>query len=60
MAVLEESLTKYLADTSGNMLTIDRRDIINDDLGLSDDTAASFGCAANPSCLMQHVGSAAT
>jgi hypothetical protein len=43
---VKESLYKYSIDTFGKMLTIDRRDIINDDLGLFEDTAASLGRAA--------------
>lgn len=43
---VKESLYKYSVDTFGKMLTVDRRDIINDDLGLFEDTAASLGRAA--------------
>ncbi|MCA9208137.1 MAG: Mu-like prophage major head subunit gpT family protein [Planctomycetales bacterium] len=43
---VKEALYKYSVDTFGKMLTIDRRDIINDDLGLFEDTAASLGRAA--------------
>jgi len=43
---LQEATYKYSVDTFGKMLTIDRRDIINDDLGLFEDTAASLGRAA--------------
>ena len=43
---LKEATYKYSVDTFGKMLTIDRRDIINDDLGLFEDTAASLGRAA--------------
>jgi phage head maturation protease len=43
---ITESTYQYSVDTFGKMLSIDRRDIINDDLGLFEDTAASFGRAA--------------
>jgi hypothetical protein len=43
---LKEATYKYAIDTFGKMLTIDRRDIINDDLGLFEDTAVSLGRAA--------------
>jgi len=40
---LAEALTAFVVDTFGKMLSIDRRDIINDDLGVFEDAAASFG-----------------
>lgn len=43
---LKEATYKYSVDTFGKMLTIDRRDIVNDDLGVFEDTAASLGRAA--------------
>lgn len=43
---LKEAVYKYAIDTFGKMLTVDRRDIVNDDLGLFEDTAASLGRAA--------------
>ncbi len=43
---LTESTYKFSVDTFGKMLSIDRRDIVNDDLGLFEDTAASLGRAA--------------
>lgn len=43
---IEEATYKYSVDTFGKMLSIDRRDIINDDLSLFDDTARSLGRAA--------------
>jgi hypothetical protein len=36
-------LTTFAVDTFGKMLSIDRRDIINDDLSVFEDAAASFG-----------------
>lgn len=38
-----EALMAYGIDTFGKMLSIDRRDIINDDLGVFQDAAASYG-----------------
>ena len=38
-----EAMMQYQIDTFGKMLSIDRRDIINDDLGLFQDAAASYG-----------------
>ena len=38
-----EALVGYGIDTFGKMLSIDRRDIINDDLGVFEDAAASYG-----------------
>ena len=43
---LKESIYKYSIDTFGRMLTIDRRDIVNDDLGLFQNTAVSLGRTA--------------
>lgn len=43
---VEEWSVQYAIDTFGKMLSIDRRDIINDDLSLFEDTAASLGRAA--------------
>lgn len=43
---VEEWTVEYAIDTFGKMLSIDRRDIINDDLSLFSDTAASLGRAA--------------
>jgi len=43
---VEEWTVDYAIDTFGKMLSIDRRDIINDDLSLFSDTAASLGRAA--------------
>jgi len=41
-----ESATTFKADTFGKMLSIDRRDLINDDLGLFTTTAQALGRAA--------------
>jgi len=41
-----EATYKYSVDTFAKMLSIDRRDIINDDLSLFDDTARAFGRSA--------------
>ena len=43
---VKEATYKYSIDTFGKMLSIDRRDIINDDLSLFDDTARSLGRSA--------------
>jgi hypothetical protein len=43
---IAESTYKYSVDTFAKMLSIDRRDIINDDLSLFDDTARSLGRSA--------------
>lgn len=43
---VEEWAIQYAVDTFGKMLSIDRRDIINDDLGLFNETAMSLGRAA--------------
>ncbi|TWU14746.1 Mu-like prophage major head subunit gpT [Symmachiella macrocystis] len=43
---IDESTYTYSVDTFGKMLSIDRRDIINDDLSMFDDTARSLGRAA--------------
>ena len=40
---VSEALTTFAVDTFGKMLSIDRRDIINDDLSVFEDAAASFG-----------------
>ena len=42
---IKEGTYQYSVDTFGKMLSIDRRNIINDDLGLFEDTAASLGRA---------------
>jgi len=43
---IKESTYKFQIDTFGKNLGIDRRDIINDDLSMFDDTARSLGRAA--------------
>jgi len=43
---VEEWIVEYVIDTFGKLLSIDRRDIINDDLSLFSDTASSLGRAA--------------
>jgi hypothetical protein len=43
---VKEATYKYSVDTFAKMLSIDRRDIINDDLSLFDDTARSLGRSA--------------
>lgn len=43
---IREATFKYAVDTFGQMLGVDRRDIINDDLSVFDDTARSLGRAA--------------
>ncbi len=43
---LKESTYKFQVDTFGKNLGIDRRDIINDDLSMFDDTARSLGRSA--------------
>lgn len=43
---IKEATYKYSVDTFAKMLSIDRRDIINDDLSMFDDTARSLGRAA--------------
>jgi len=43
---VKEAMYGYSIDTFAKMLSIDRRDIINDDLSLFDDTARSLGRAA--------------
>jgi hypothetical protein len=43
---LKEAIYSYSVDTFGKMISLDRRDIINDDLGFFEDTAASLGRAA--------------
>jgi len=43
---VKEATYKYSVDTFAKMLSIDRRDIINDDLTLFDDAARSLGRAA--------------
>ncbi len=54
---VDEAMVQYAIDTFGKMLSIDRRDIINDDLSLFEDTAASLGRAAmrRVSDLVYHV-----
>ena len=44
--VVGEWATTYSIDTFGRMLSLDRRDIINDDLGVFQDTAGAMGRAA--------------
>jgi len=41
-----EWTASYRVDTFGKILSIDRRDLVNDDLGVFDDTARAFGRAA--------------
>ena len=41
-----ESVAQFSIDTFGKLLSIDRRDIVNDDLGLFQDAAAAMGRAA--------------
>jgi hypothetical protein len=41
-----EWFTQFQADTFGKVLSIDRRDLINDDLGVFDQSARAFGRAA--------------
>jgi hypothetical protein len=41
-----EHVTTFKADTYGKLLSIDRRDIVNDDLGLFEDSARAMGKAA--------------
>lgn len=41
-----ESTMQYSIDTFGKLLSVDRRDIINDDLGLFEDAASAHGRAA--------------
>jgi hypothetical protein len=43
---MTEAIYKYSIDTFGKMISLDRRDIINDDLGFFEDSAASLGRAA--------------
>lgn len=43
---IKEATYKYSVDTFAKILSIDRRDIINDDLTMFDDTARSLGRAA--------------
>lgn len=43
---IREAFTNYRVDTFGKMLAIDRRDLINDDLGVFDDTARALGRSA--------------
>ena len=43
---IAEATYKYQVDTFGKVIGIDRRDIINDDLSLFDDTARSLGRSA--------------
>lgn len=43
---IAEATYRYAIDTFAKMLSIDRRDIINDDLSLFDDTARSLGRSA--------------
>lgn len=43
---LKESTYKFSVDTFGKMISIDRRDIVNDDLGVFEDTANALGRAA--------------
>ena len=41
-----EHVTNFKADTYGKLLSIDRRDIVNDDLGLFEDSSRAMGKAA--------------
>ncbi len=43
---VKEATYKYSVDTFGKVISLDRRDIINDDLGFFHDTANSLGRAA--------------
>jgi hypothetical protein len=43
---MAESTVQYSIDTFGKLLSVDRRDIINDDLGLFQDSAAAHGRTA--------------
>jgi hypothetical protein len=43
---VDEWFTEFQVDTFGRMLSIDRRDLINDDLSLFDETARALGRAA--------------
>ncbi len=43
---LKESTYKFSVDTFGKMISIDRRDFVNDDLGVFEDTANALGRAA--------------
>jgi hypothetical protein len=43
---IKEATYQYQVDTFGKVIGIDRRDIINDDLGVFDDTARSLGRSA--------------
>lgn len=43
---VSEWTATYRVDTFGRILSIDRRDLVNDDLGVFDDTARAFGRAA--------------
>ena len=43
---VDEAVATFKADTFGRMLSIDRRDLINDDLSLFQTTAAALGRAA--------------
>ncbi|MBA4039268.1 MAG: hypothetical protein C0468_02890 [Planctomyces sp.] len=43
---LSEDATAYRANTYGTMLSVDRRDIVNDDLGFLDGVARSLGRSA--------------
>jgi hypothetical protein len=43
---LKEAIYGFRVDTFARMISIDRRDIVNDDLSLFDDTARSMGKAA--------------
>lgn len=41
-----EGTYQYSVDTFGRMITLDRRDIVNDDLGIFNENGAAFGRAA--------------
>lgn len=43
---MKEAIYQFSIDTFGKMISLDRRDIINDDLGLFEDTSLSLGRAA--------------
>lgn len=43
---VSEAITQFKVDTFGKLLSIDRRDLINDDLGIFDQAARAFGRTA--------------
>lgn len=40
---ITEALTEFRVDTFGKLLSVDRRDLVNDDLSVFSETAAAFG-----------------